>query len=59
MFLEQIIELEDAKAERDFLESIGPIGRIFDDHNSYILFMIIGGATVTSVGFLIGLKMFL
>jgi hypothetical protein len=54
MFLEEIIAIEDAKAERDFLESIGPIGRIIDNWKTYVISLIVMGAAVFSFAFLIG-----
>jgi hypothetical protein len=57
MFIEERIAIEDAKAERDFLESIGTIGRILDDHLMYGYALAGSCSLVFSIAFLVGRSM--
>jgi hypothetical protein len=55
--MEQRIQIEDAQQERDFLESIGSIGRILDNNVQYILVLGLLCAASASVGVIFGFIM--
>jgi hypothetical protein len=57
MFIEERIAIEDAKAERDFLESIGTIGRILDSDLMYGYALAGACSLVFSIAFLVGRSM--
>jgi hypothetical protein len=55
MFIEEQIKLEDELRERAFLESIGPIGRILDNDNLFLMFIGLNMAAGFSIGFIFGI----
>jgi hypothetical protein len=56
MYLEQRLEIEDAERERKFLEEIGPVGRLVDNHWLYLLILFFVTFPVSAgIGFLIGM----
>lgn len=55
MWLHQKIEIEDRERERKYLESIGPIGRIFDSHWQFVLLLCLVWPIGFGIGLVIGL----
>ena len=57
MYLEQRLEIEDRERERKFLESLGPVGRLFENNLYFCIVFFILIFAGFNIGFLIGMML--